>query len=486
MEDVMNTLKTFLRFGIVLLLTRILLTGCFYNENVESPGNEQIQDSGMHKSIEGNFLLTKDGTRIATILTGSDKKRFLYIINVPEGSFMKGPDLTSWESVEMMMTPDTSREYLIEWDLNGRIKKIQEINLVNGQPGSTLPIDAYKFNSSNLSNDGKWLVLADAGTGGDPTEPFVIIDTATKNRTEIKPEDTARYIYDVRFTKTSDAVLMVYKKAGKENEKHVFLKIIDIKDNSIETENTRTVEIKDFDLNILGYLTWSIRISPDGKWAAISGYSCEKNENSSSENEDVQIKSTTVLIDITEAKIAGMAGCQGPGGFTPDSGTFVCYRYVRDEKNEIDKTELVFIDLPEITETAAEYDGLWPVFYITPKGDMVITYNLLTGVEQKANDLVITSIATGETAVTKGPDVQLNEFVVTNDGNFVYLVYHGAFYMLDIYNASVTMIYDEKYEADNINILPDGTDIILSKNNTAAFDFFTISKKSITKKIMIQ
>ena len=117
---------------------------------------------------------------------------------------------------------------------------------------------------------------------------------------------------------------------------------------------------------------------------------------------------------------------------------------------------------------------------------MVITYNLLTGVEQKANDLVITSIATGETAVTKGPDVQLNEFVVTNDGNFVYLVYHGAFYMLDIYNASVTMIYDEKYEADNINILHDGTDIILSKNNTAAFDFFTISKKSITKKIMIQ
>ncbi|PIE17153.1 MAG: hypothetical protein CSA66_06655 [Proteobacteria bacterium] len=210
-----------------------------------------------------------------------------------------------------------------------------------------------------------------------------------------------------------------------------------------------STRVEGLSLNLLGYLTWALRISPDGRWGAISGR--------------LEERETTVVFDLRTGERYADFPCDGPVGFSPDSLTMVGFRRVDEGQSE-----LVINDVLAKTSEVEPFAFSRPVYWIAPDGRRVVTYAM------GERGLVITDLDLMATETVGGPEVALNEFAVGPDADFIYLVDHGALYLLDLELGEVHQLEPATRDYDNINILPGGDALILAAADTSRFELWSV------------
>jgi hypothetical protein len=475
----------------LVLMTAALMAGlfhanCFVNEGAECAGNQCSQDPGQDQQVDGNLLLTADGSLALTIRTTTREgvaTRHLLGVRLPAGEVVEGPEVEQGLDASLMLGADSRTAYLV-LSYNG-IRAIRVLDLEQLRVTGSVPLEPGVFDNAILSPDGQWLALA-AAWRDSAAVPVRLLRTGTWEAFDLAFSGT---LYDVRFSRASDRLVALSdQRVAPEGGSLEYaptaydLRAWSLGQGTPATEPAARVEVPDFELNLLGYLTWSIRLSPDGRWAAVSGFrktgeeTVVDPETHQGEVRDV-LEDATALIDLEQGTLFVTLRCNGPVGFTPDSGTVVGFRHEQDAQGQ-DRTLLVFTDLPALQETVSEVPFYFPVYYLTPAGDLVITFGLFEAAED--NHLVITSLATGETTTTSGPAVQMAEFAPRAGHEDVFIVDGGGLYRLDLGSAEVSEVRAPDYAADNLNLMPDGQGLLVSRLSTTVLDLWELDSLAVT------
>ena len=432
-----------------------LLAGCFVNDLEESAGNTARQDTGLHVRLAGNFVLNRDGSRIVTTALLGDAhspRTHLVGLTVPDLHPLVGPAVDGLASPEIMLTPDPNVAWLVGTRTQGL--DITPLFLDTMTAGAPLDLPAGAFNATILSGDGRRLALGEVWNARH-TPPLLLLDVPTPP-TALAPDPTPLHLelpgalFDARFTRAGDRLVVLTVPIDDAGH---FTRAATV---SVYDTTTRgaallvgRVELPEFALNLLGALTWSIRITPDGRFAGVSGR--------------LDGIEATHVIRLADGTLFDTFPCDGPVGFGPDSRTMVGFR-----EEAGGTSALVINDLDAGTSEVVPTGLRDPVYWITPDGARVVTYALGEG------GLVIADLDSLEVAETHGADVRLSEFAVSSDGDFVYLVDEGALYLLDLELGAVEQLEPASHDYDNINILPDGERLVLSGDDTQRFDLWSV------------
>lgn len=446
-----------------LAVLALALAGCFVNDAAESAGNTGRQDSGLHVRLDGNFVLNADGSRVVTTASlattdAADGPRVTHLVGVaiPSLAVRVGPAVDDLESVEIMLSPNPDLAWVV-----GRVEQrlsISPLTLSSMTRGAPLALPPGELDAAILSGDGRRLAVGKVWSTA-PTTRLSLLDVPLAT-SQLGPDPVAvdvpldGALFDARFTR--DGARLVTLTVPTDDNGH-FLRAATVTvfatDAPGQVGELARFELPDFALNLLGIFTWSIRISPDGRWAAVSG-----------RQGDAQ---ATHVFDLALAAHHDTLPCDGPVGFTPDSAAVVGFRDAPG-----DASELVITDLTSGASEATPLAYTNPVYWVSPAGGVVVTYPF------GDRGLVITDLDTLESVQTTGAQVGLREFVVSPDADFVYLVDRGALYLLDIESSEVIELEPSSRDYDNINILPDADTLVLSAEDTARFDLWSITSAS--------
>lgn len=443
----------------------LALAGCFVNDAAESAGNSGRQDSGLHIRLDGNFVLNADGSRVVTTASlavgdPADGARVTHLIGVaiPSLAVRVGPAVDHLDGVEIMLTPNPDRAWLI-----GRVDQrlsIAPLDLPAMTLGAPLDLPPGKLDAAILAGDGRKLAVGKVWDV-DPATRLSLLDVPL-GPSELGPDPLTAPVdvpldgalFDARFTRDgSRLVTLTVPTDANGHYLRAATVTVFATDAPRHVDELARFELPDFSLNLLGIFTWSIRISPDGRWAAVSGRQGEAQ--------------TTHVFDLTLNAHHDALPCDGPVGFTPDSAAVVGFRDAPG-----DASELVITDLASGTSESAPLAYEHPVYWVSPAGGVVVTYPF------GERGLVITDLDTLESVQTTGEAVGLREFVVSPDADFVYLVDRGALYLLDIDSSEIVELEPRDRDYDNLNILPDADTLVLSAEDTTRFDLWSVTTAS--------
>ncbi|TNF30009.1 MAG: hypothetical protein EP329_14450 [Deltaproteobacteria bacterium] len=444
------------------IVAAALIAGCYVNEAQESAGNDASQDSGLHIRLDGNFVLNRDGSRVVTTALLDDDgvhETHLVGLSLPDMTPLIGPTVRGSASPELMLTPDPSLAWLVTASGHGLV--VEPLFLDTMTTAAPLDLPSGDFNAAILSGDGRRLVLGEVWNTRDP-HGITLLDMPLPpepltRTTDALTLDLPGALFDARFTR--DGARLVVLTVPVDGERHFErAATVSVYDTSVAgaAPLLGRFHLDGFALNLLGLLTWSIRISPDGHFAAVSGT-----------EHDV---ATTHVIDLAAVAYHGAYACDGPVGFTPDSHGMIGF-----DDLAAGQSQLVISDLYAGTSEAITLDYRNPIYWISPDGTRVVTYPF------GARGLVITDLDTMESVRSSGADVALDEFVVGPDADFIYLVDHGGLYLLDIELGEVTQLESTARDYDNINILPDGDRLILAAEDTTRFDLWSVVTASVER-----
>jgi|GEM_PF-2780547 len=444
------------------IIAAALIAGCYVNEAQESAGNDASQDTGLHVRLDGNFVLNRDGSRVVTTAYLDDdgeRRTHLVGLSLPDLTPLVGPSVRTRSTPEVMLTPDPSLAWLIT--PQDRRLVVEPLFLDTMTTAAPLELPDGDANAAILSGDGRHLVVGEVWDAKNP-RPAVLIDMPlppeplATTRDEI-PLDIEGALFDARFTR--DGSRLVVLTVPVDDERH-FVEAASLYVFDTSAPGAAPLlgrfNLPDFSLNLLGILTWSIRISPDGRFAAVSG------------REDDA--ATTHVIDLASVAYFGAYPCDGPVGFTPDSQGMVGFDDVAEGTSR-----LIISDLVAGTSATIDLDYGNPIYWLSPDGSRVVTYPF------GSRGLIITNLDTMESVRSTGEDVALDEFVVSPDADFIYLVDGGGLYLLDIELGEVSELESPARGYDNINMLPGGDHLVLAAEETTRFDLWSVVTASVEK-----
>lgn len=438
------------------IIAAALIAGCYVNEGQESAGNGASQDTGLHVRLDGNFVLNRDGSRVVTtalLADGGVSQTHLVGLSLPDLAPLVGPTVQDGANPEIMLTPDPGLAWLVTTSAHRLVVAPLFLDTMTTAAPLQLPAGG-DFNAAILSGDGRRLLLGEVWNARDP-RPVALLDMplppeplgATPTAVTL---DVPGALFDARFTR--DGARLVVLTVPVDGERH-FVQAATVSVYATDVPGAAPLlgrfDLDGFSLNLLGILTWSIRISPDGHFAAVSG------------TEDAA--PTTHVIDLRAVTYFGAFPCDGPVGFTPDGQGMVGFRDLAGVGSQ-----LVITDLFAGTSEATNLDYNNPVYWISADGTRVVTYPF------SGRGLVITDLDTMESIRSTGADVRLDEFVVSPDADFIYLVDGGGLYLLDIEIGEVSELESPARKYDNINLLPDGDHLILAAAGTTRFDLWSL------------
>ena len=484
------------RWMLVLVsMAAVWQANCFVNEGEECAGNTCSQDPGKATPVAGNLLLSADGSMAVTALQetlANDATRVTLLgVSLPDGALVPGPVVTTPVVPSVLLTPDVHQAWLARED--GGVASLTPLDLATMEEGAALDLEPGRYRAPLVGPLGGWMSLIEQGATTRPETALRLVRLGDRRAFDLA---TGGLAYDARLTRDEGRVVALVHPAeflpGGTVEETVAVSTYEVRAWTLGAEGPAAeplaVRVDNFEPNLLGWLSWSVRLSPDGRWAAVSGY--EKigehvetdAETGATETVD-DLRPVTALVDVVEGRLHARLACGGPVAFTPDSATVVGYRPL-DAASSSDGqagSELVFTDLATLAETTAEVGYAFPVYYVTPTGDLVVTYGLFeTDGEHR---VLLTSLDTGETTAAEGPALALSEFVVSLDGRTLYAVDQGGLYALGLYDGTVTEVRAPDTAADNVALLPDGATLLLTRDKTRALDLIDLSTLQTTRSI---
>ncbi|MCA9519151.1 MAG: hypothetical protein KC635_29650 [Myxococcales bacterium] len=447
----------------ILAALATLIGACYVNDMEESAGNGARQDSGLHVTIEGNFILNVDGSRVVTTALLADRDgasaTHLVGLEVPGLDALVGPSLDGASGLRVMQTPDPDRAWLVTTRAGRLDVAPLALDAMTLGRSLTLPdIGVDGFNAANLANDGRTLAVARVWAA-DALHKVLLGDVdGGALRGAWHDLDVTGALFDLRFTGDGQRVvtLSVPVDGAGHFTASAILAVHDLLAPGVPGE-ARVVTLDGFHLNLLGVLTWAIRLSPDGRLAAVSG-------------RDDAGAGVTHVVDLDTGALFGSYPCEGPVGFGPDGATMVGFEREDDGRS----SALVVTDLASGVSETTPYGFANPVYWLSPSGKRVVVYPFA------GSGLVVTDLDTLESSAVGGGDgVALTEFAVSPDGDFVYLVYDGGLWLLDLETAEVSALAPTTRGYDNINILPGGDTLVLSRDGTTRFELFDLVSASV-------
>jgi len=465
---------------------------CFVNEGEECAGNTCAQDPGKAQTVAGNLLVSADGSMAVTALEqtladGTSQSRLLGV-SLPDGALVPGPVVIAPEVPSLLLTPDVHRAWLARD--NAGVAALAPFDLATMTEGGALPLEAGRYRSPLVGPLGGWLSLVEQAAAGRAETALHLVRVGDRAAFDVA---TGGLVYDARLTRDEGRVVAFVQPAeflvGDTAGATVGVSTYEVRAWALGAEGpsaepTAAVRLPNFEPNLLGYLSWAVRLSPDGRWAAVSGYEkvgehVETDPQTGAEETVDDLDLVTALVDLDEGRLHARVRCGGPVAFTPDSGTVVGFRYA--SSNGQGGAALVFIDLATLAETTAETPYVFPVYYVTPAGDMVVTYGALESDGEQR--VLLTSLDTGETSEADGTGLALTEFVVSADGRTLYAVDEGAVYALGIYDGRVTELRGAETRADNLGLLPDGDTLLVTREKTSLLDLVSLASGQTTRTV---
>lgn len=479
---------------LVASMAAVFQANCFVNEGEECAGNSCSQDPGKAQTIAGNLLVSADGSMAVTALQqtladGSSVVRLLGV-SLPDGALVPGPVVEAPEVPSLLLTPDVHRAWLVR--LADGVASLAPFDLATMSEGGALPLEAGRYRAPLAGPLGGWLSLIEQGAAGRAETAIHVVRTADGAAFDVA---TGGLAYDARLTRDEGRLVAFVQPSefllGDTTGGPVGLSTYEVRAWALGAAGpsdapTTSVRLENFEPNLLGYLAWAVRLSPDGRWAVVSGLEkvgehVETDPETGAPETVDDLEQVTALVDLDEGRLHARLRCGGPVAFTPDSGTLVGFRYV--PQGEGTSTELVFVDVGSLAETAAEVPYVFPVYYVTPAGDLVVTYGLLES--DGEHRVTLTSLDTGESTASEGPALGLAEFAVSADGRTMFAVDGGALYALSLYDGRVTEIEGPEYQADNVSLLPDGDTLLVTREETSLLDLRSLASGLVSRTVTL-
>lgn len=500
MGELMTHARRFLL--LVASMAAVFQATCFVNDGEECAGNSCSQDPGKAQTIAGNLLVSADGSMAVTALqqTLSDGTSLVRLLGVslPDGALVPGPVVEAPEVPSLLLTPDVHRAWLARSD--DGVASLAPFDLATMSEGGALPLEAGRYRAPLAGPLGGWLSLIEQGAAGRAETAIHLVRTADGAAFDVA---SGGLVYDARLTRDEGRLVAFVLPSeflvGDTAGATVGLSTYEVRAWALAAGGPSdvpgtSVRLENFEPNLLGYLAWAVRLSPDGRWAAVSGQEkvgehVENDPETGAPETVDDLEQVTALVDLDEGRLHARLRCGGPVAFTPDSGTLVGFRYVPAPSTSLGAggegtgTELVFVDVGSLAETAAEVPYVFPVYYVTPAGDLVVTYGLLES--DGEHRVTLTSLDTGESTASEGPALGLAEFAVSADGRTMFAVDGGALYALGLYDGRVTELEGVEYAADNVSLLPDGDTLLVTREKTSLLDLRSLASGRVTRTVTL-
>jgi len=441
------------RFTMVLIMTLILLAGCFETEggkntNEEKPGNREGGNIALNLSLspDGRFIVRGKRTLSFDIDYRTYEYDFLLrILDTQTGKTAKISFVTKKDIEYRMVFGKNENIYMVTDE-----KAISEFDLATGRMIKKWDVPA----AGKMELDRNDTLLA-TWKGGYVS----VIDTVSN---QIHWKIYNKTVTDVKWLPLSKELAIVYPESSSST------KVI-IAENKLN--EVKRISVPN--------CSSTLEISPDGSVGMIAPQSCTIDPVS--------------IIDLEKHTFVKNVPGFGPVAFSPDGKYAVAFGRQEDLEREagiITQTSysILFIDMKKFSFEVMELGGEIPVYTVTPDGELVLIYGGRSG--DYYSGILAINVDSRELRYTTGNSVELTEFVMTPDSRHVFLIDDDLFYLLETATLEVIEIelncrlhYINKHycAADEIMISPKGDEIILGMVNEIDFALFDPESLKIRK-----
>lgn len=223
-----------------------------------------------------------------------------------------------------------------------------------------------------------------------------------------------------------------------------------------------------------------LNLSPDGRLGMLAPTFCAKDPVS--------------VIDIANRRFVENLPGFGPVAFSPD-GTFAVAFGRQDDlatfgiRSETPYS-LLFISTADLSLEVLDLGDDLPTYTVTPDGEVVLIYSVFKSASY--DGIVLIDVATRTLRQADGPEVDLSEFVMSDDGELVYLI-DGGLFRLDVKTGRIAYIRlpcgglgePTQCNPDRLNLLPDEVTLVLGWRATRELAFFDIPADRITHTVRL-
>jgi hypothetical protein len=144
---------------------------------------------------------------------------------------------------------------------------------------------------------------------------------------------------------------------------------------------------------------------------------------------------------------------------------------------------LLFIDAATLDIDVLELGDDIPIYSVTPDGEVVLIYSIFNS--SSYDGILMVDVATRTLRETSGPEVGLSEFVMSPDGQLVYLI-DGGLFRLDVESGSIGYVNlpcggagePTRCNPDLINLLPGGKTLVLGYKDIGEFGLYDVPSDS--------
>jgi WD40 repeat protein len=440
-------------------LVATALPGCFelgLNTEESKPGN---QVGG--NSVDSDLSLSADGRYLVTRTKDSRGDRRVWSVDLDQ---LSGISLPLGDGTTRMLFGKGSTAYFLAYesqDANNLPRSVvHSVSLATGRIERSWTLDGA---ATLLSIDEKrgrvvaWSTLPwTISKNGEGRWAMQILDVASPEG-ETQHLDFDHRIVDARFVPSTGDLAVVGDVAPMESQVTLYEPVAK-KRHEIDVPNCAS----------------SLQLSPQGRTAMLAPTNCSKDPVS--------------IIDLIARTFRKNIPGFGPVAWSPDGEYAVAFGRKDDLKAvaNIDTTaaiSLLFIEAATLEIEVLELGDDIPIYSITPDGQVVLIYSIFTS--SSYDGIVMVDVATRTLRETSGPEVGLSEFVMSPDGQLVYLI-DGGLFRLDVQTGKIAYVNlpcggagePTRCNPDLINLMPGGRTLILGYKDLAEFGLYDVPSDS--------
>jgi hypothetical protein len=450
-----TSLARALAAGLLILTT---LPGCFelgLNTEESKPGN---QVGG--NSVDADLSLSADGRYLVTSTRNSQGGRKVWSVDLDR---LTGISLPLSDGATRMLFGHGSTAYFlaVETDASDKLRAVvHALSLATGRIDRSWTLDGAALFLSIDETRGRlvaWSTLPWSVTkNGEPRWAMQLIDVASAT-SETRHLDFEHRIVDARFVPATGDLAVVTDVAPMESQLTLYV------------PNSKTRH----DIAVPNCAS-SLQISPLGRMAMLAPTNCSKDPVS--------------IIDLISREFRKNIPGFGPVAWSPDGQYAVAFGR-RDDLKAVAGIEttaaisLLFIDAATLDIDVLELGDDIPIYSVTPDGEVVLIYSIFNS--SSYDGILMVDVATRTLRETSGPEVGLSEFVMSPDGQLVYLI-DGGLFRLDVESGSIGYVNlpcggagePTRCNPDLINLLPGGKTLVLGYKDIGEFGLYDVPSDS--------
>lgn len=223
-----------------------------------------------------------------------------------------------------------------------------------------------------------------------------------------------------------------------------------------------------------------LNLSPDGRLGMLAPTFCAKDPVS--------------VIDIADRRFVENLPGFGPVAFSPDGAYAVAFGRQEDLASfgitSETRYSLLFIATEDLSLEVLDLGDDLPTYTVTPDGEVVLIYSIFKSASY--DGIVLVDVATRTLREADGPELDLSEFVMSEDGELVYLI-DGGLFRLDVKTGRIAYIRipcgglgePTQCNPDRLNLLPDEVTLVLGWLDSRELAFFDIPSEQVSRTVRL-